>query len=183
MSLFLNKVAGLQLLPETLLKKNILYKGVFLSPFLQNTSRWLLLQNILLSITSTAATKCYHWPWVYPFTWYISRVKTSLFWNSYATSYDWTNLLLIKQVRHWKCYRKSEAVAQQFSVFSCTHHQACNFTANFAKLLKALLFQNSSSECSWFIFNLLTARNVDLRFLSIVWFLILTSHFLFLWSS
>ena len=31
-------------------------------------------------------------------------------------SYEWTDLLLIKQAINWKCYRKSEAVAQQCSV-------------------------------------------------------------------
>ena len=31
-------------------------------------------------------------------------------------NYDWTDLLLMKQVIHWKYYRKSEAVTQQCSV-------------------------------------------------------------------
>ena len=50
------------------------------------------------------------------FTSNIFRPNTSLFWKSLATSYDWTDLSLIKQVIYSKCYRKSKVVAQKCSV-------------------------------------------------------------------
>ena len=66
MSLFLNKVAGLR--PEVFFKKRLLYTcfpvsfaKYFRAPFLQSTSGWLLLQNILLFFTLTSATKYYQW--------------------------------------------------------------------------------------------------------------------------
>ena len=43
------------------------------------------------------------------------RTSTSLFWMSWTTSYGWTDLSLINKVIHWKCYTKSEVVAQQCS--------------------------------------------------------------------
>ena len=45
----------------------------FRAPFLKNTSGWLVLQNILLFVTSTSATKCYHWPCFFCFTLNIFR--------------------------------------------------------------------------------------------------------------
>ena len=35
--------------------------------------------------------------------------------NVISPCYDWTDLSLIRQVIHWKCHRKSEAVAQHCS--------------------------------------------------------------------
>ena len=57
-----------------LLKKRLLYMcfpvsfvKYFRGHFLQNTSKRLLLQNILLFFTSTTAAKCDHWPCFFPF--------------------------------------------------------------------------------------------------------------------
>ena len=120
-SLFLNKVADVR--PGILFRKRLLQRCFPVSftkysraPFLQITSGWLLLQNILLLVTSTSATKCYHWPCFFRFTLNIFRANTSFFWKSWTASYGWTDLLLIKQMIHWKYYKKSEAVAQQCSV-------------------------------------------------------------------
>ena len=65
MDLFLNKVTGLH--TDLKKKKKLLYTcfplsfaKYFRAPFLQNTSKRQLLQNIFLFFTSTLATKCDH---------------------------------------------------------------------------------------------------------------------------
>ena len=80
MSLFLNRVAGLQ--PATFLKKSSC-TGVFLQVQSNNseclsckTCPGVLLLNILLFITSTTPTKCYHWSCFFCFTLNIFRAIT-----------------------------------------------------------------------------------------------------------
>ena len=137
-TLFLNKIAGW----------NFFIKGapveVFFCKFCQIFQSTFFVKHIRVTASAKYPFVCHvsfshktlPLTWFFPFYFKYLQSKYFSFLKALG-NYDWTDLLLTKQVIHWKCYRKSELVAQQWSVkmMFCILH---NFHRK-ASLMESLL--------------------------------------------